>query len=151
MTSIALKQFTAPDGSYTWFDVLLEDGDLAADAGLESAIVLSLFLDRQAEADDVTDDNDKRGWWADGIDGDDDRIGSRLWLLQREKTTTEVLRRAEEYAEEALEWLVEDGVAKSVSSTAERVGLGMLQLTVQIQRPDGRRYQNAWEVQLNAL
>jgi len=148
---IALKQFTSNDGNYSWFDVLLEDGDLVTDAGLESAVVLSLFLDRRAENDDVIDGDDKRGWWADGIDGDGDLIGSRLWQLSRAKTRADVLPLAEEFAEEALEWMLEDGVAKSVTATAERIGQSTLKLTIMIQRPEGGPWSRAWEIQLDGI
>ena len=143
--TIALKHFTSEGGSQSWFDVLLKDGDLVTDEGLESAIVLSLFIDRKAEADDVTDDDDKRGWWADGIDGDDDLIGSRLWLLERSKTESSIPSSAELYAEEALEWMLEDGVAKSVTASARRIDK-MLALEIHVRRPDGREWNNVWEV-----
>jgi len=146
---IALKQFTLPDGSATWFDVLLENGDLATDEGLESAVILSLFLDRRAEPDDVTDDDDKRGWWADKLDGDP--IGSRLWLLSRSKTLNDVLRQAEEFAEEALAWLIEDNVAHAVQASATRVGSHTLSLRILIERQSGERWDNTWELQLNGL
>jgi len=148
---ISLKQFTASDGSSAWFDVLLEDGDLATDSGLEAAVVLSLFLDRRAEPDDVTDDDNKRGWWADGLDGDGDLIGSRLWLLNRAKTVADVPGKAEEYADEALAWMVEDQVAKSVQTSAQRVGDTTLQLNVVITRQSGGRWEKTWEVRINAL
>jgi phage gp46-like protein len=78
---------------------------LTQDEGLETAVLLSLFSDRIARQDDVLPSgDDRRGWWADAyaeIEGD--AWGSRLWLLSREKQTASVLRRAEEYASEALQ------------------------------------------------
>lgn len=79
-------------------DCGMEAGDLVAENTLRTAVILSLFLDRRADDDDVLPNgsNDRRGWWADtvapmteyGIGGglaSGDRIGSRLWLLSREK------------------------------------------------------------------
>ncbi len=123
-------------------DITVSGGDLTRDMGLETAVVLSLFLDREAHADDALPDGsaDRRGWWADAYAGQaGDRIGSRLWLLSREKQLPSVLARAKEYAEEALAWLVEDGVARSVEVTAEWTKPGMLGLLVRIKRPDGAR------------
>jgi phage gp46-like protein len=152
VTDIALRPL---DERLSGFDVALDAADLATDAGLETAVILSLFVDRRAEPDDALPDGgeDRRGWWADawpGVEGD--RIGARLWLLAREKETLATLRRAEEYAEEALAWLIEDGVARRVGVTAERVRAGLLGLSVEIQRPDGAaaRWQRTWEVQLSA-
>ena len=104
-------------GELPRFDWARAGNQLDIDDGLESAIIISLFTDRRAAADDVIPDGtaNRRGWWADAyaaIDGD--QIGSRLWLLFREKDTVEVVVRAREYVQEALAWLLDDGVASQV-------------------------------------
>lgn len=117
---------------------------LAIDNGLETAVLISLFSDRLAEADDGV--TDRRGWWGDllaEIPGD--RIGSRLWLLAREKQLTSVLNRAADYGREALQWLVDDGVARSVEVTAEKAGEGILGLDVVIVRPDSSNVRYRFE------
>src|SRR4051812_11864908 len=79
-------------------DVALIDSDLASDAALETAVMLSLFLDRRAQPDDAPpsgDPNDRRGWWADQFaDTEGDLVGSRLWLLDRSKLTGDTRRDA---------------------------------------------------------
>ena len=80
--------------------------------------------------------DDRRGWWADAYPAiAEDRIGSRLWLLSREKQLPSVLARAREYAEEALAWMVEDGVAEAVEVEASWVRSGLLGLLIRIVRP----------------
>lgn len=119
-------------------DIAVEANDVARDEGLETAVLLSLFLDRRAEERDPLPDEqtDWRGWWADALPVvDGDRIGSRLWLLARAKQTTETLSRAQEYAAEALAWLTEDLVAEKVEVSASYPRGGMLGLTVSIYRP----------------
>jgi len=122
-------------------DIKFENEDLIREGGLDSAVYLSLFLDRHAEDDDVLDDpNDKRGWWADQINTDGDKIGSRLWLLERSKTTQDTLNKAKEYAEESLEWMTDSGVAEKITVKAERFGTqgnDRLGLTVKIFKKDG--------------
>lgn len=111
---------------------------LAGDDGLETAVVLSLFTDRRAEPDDALPgrDDDRRGWWGDAFpDVPGDRIGSRLWLLGREKQTVATLVRAQHYAQEALAWLVADGIARSVDVIASIPRNGVLGLEVAISRP----------------
>lgn len=49
----------------------------------------------------------------------------------------DVLLRAEEYAREALAWLVEDGIAADVSVSVSRLGLDKMVIETQITRPDG--------------
>lgn len=121
-------------------DLTLAGLDLATDEGLESAVIISLFTDRRAAPDDVLPEglDDRQGWWGDTFaDVDGDQIGSRLWLLRRAKRTVESQRKAIEYVQEALAWLVEDGVAASTSTTAEWLGDSGLALTVAIVRPAG--------------
>ena len=50
-----------------------------------------------------------------------------------------MLERARHYAEEALAWLVEDGVATAVSVTASSPRPGWLSLTVTISLRDGSK------------
>lgn len=132
-------------------DLSLDGRQLALDDGLESAVIISLFSDRRAEADDDLPQpgGELRGWWGDfaaSVEGD--RIGSRLWLLSREKELSAVCVRAKTYAEEALAWLIEDGVASSVLVTSEIVGPGVLGLGVDIHRPEGParlRFDYVWK------
>ena len=119
--------------------------DLTSDEGLETAVIISLFSDRRAKPDDPLPDpnnSDRRGWWGDlaSPDVEGDQIGSRLWLLERSKTLDFVLVQAKEYAQEALQWLIEDGVAARVVAETERQndpGEDRLALKVEIHKPDG--------------
>jgi phage gp46-like protein len=118
-------------------DWLMVGPEFDPDDGLQTAVVISLFTDRRAEPDDeLPSGDDRRGWWGDTfaeIEGD--KIGSRLWLLSREKQLASVLNRAREYSLEALQWLIDDGVASSINIEAEIVRPGMLGLSVEIKRP----------------
>ena len=125
-------------------------GLLEAEAGLETAVLLSLFTDRRAaDSDELpAGETDPRGWWGEVFaEADDPPLGSRLWLLAREKQTTEVLARARLYAEEALEWLVADKVARSLSVATEWIGRGVMSIDVKITRPGGAgsRFAFIWQ------
>ena len=125
-------------------DIQLSGPSLAEDDGLQTAVLHSLFTDARARPGDPLPVNaqlagtpDRRGWWGDSyspIPGD--RYGSRLWLLHREKQLASVVERAREYALEALQWLIEDGVARAVNVTAEVVRTGVLGLSIEIVRSD---------------
>lgn len=142
-------------------DCGMEAGDLVAEGSLRTAVILSLFLDRRANDDDIlpNDSDDRRGWWADtvapmtdyGIGGGSasgDHIGSRLWLLSREKQLAGVLERARHYAEEALTWLVEDGVATAVQVTATNPRQGWLVLEVTVTLSDTSEYRDTFPLSL---
>lgn len=105
---------------------------------LTRAVIVSLFSWRKAEADDnPTQDN---GWWGDSFPTtQNDRIGSRLYLLSREKLTNKTALKAREYISQALQWLVDDGVAVRVDVTAERTGISTLSASVVISQKDGNR------------
>lgn len=101
---------------------------------LPRAVINSLFSWRRAESDDILPGTSRYGWWADTYDDDGEKFGSRLWLLSRSKTTEEVTLLAREYAQEALQWLIDDGVATEVNVTAERGEWGRLDLSVEVVR-----------------
>ncbi|SLN77621.1 phage GP46 family protein [Oceanibacterium hippocampi] len=138
------------DGATLRGDLAREGRGLRLDGGLRTAVVLSLFTDARARADDTPPGGpaDRRGWWGDLLLGPGDRIGSRLWLLDREKILPSTLARARRYAEEALAWLVEDGIARRVTVAAEVARGDALALTVRIERPDGStldyRFDRLW-------
>jgi phage gp46-like protein len=114
-------------------DLVMRDGALVSDddQALTTAVLLSLHTDRRVEASEVPAGVDRGGWWGDAYRRiDDDVEGSRLWLLKGAAATTETLRRAEQYAEEALAWLVEDNVADVVAATAEYVRPDLLGLVI---------------------
>lgn len=136
-------------------DFNLADDDLVTDPGLRTAILLSLFTDRRSEdGDDLpVGATDRRGWWADEFnDVAGDKFGSRLWLLARSKREASVLVRAQDYALEALKWLIDDRVALSVDVEAEFLSQGPgLGLTVTVVRPTKDRavykFGSKWDVE----
>lgn len=116
-------------------DLVVEGGLVQMDAGLRTAILISLFSDARADEADAlpTDDGDRRGWWADTFaDIDGDRIGSRLWLLSRSKQTDETLELARSYARDALGWMIDDGIASSVVVSAAWHAIGVMRLDVDL-------------------
>jgi phage gp46-like protein len=133
-------------------DVVLDEaGDLGSDEGMRTAVALSLLSDRRALPDDELPGggNDRRGWWADALaETQGDQFGSRLWLLGREKDLESVRDRAETYARESLEWLLEDKVAADLEVTAATVANDTLQIRVVVIRGDGSRlaeqFQYVW-------
>lgn len=116
---------------------------------LPRAVIISLFTWGRAKADDQLPGTDRMGWWGDSFAlVPNDRIGSRLWLLARSSITTRTVSLAKEYAQEALAWLVKDGVASKVTVLAERQGLSQIALACQIVKGNGNtvdiRFNNAW-------
>lgn len=146
MTDIAL----AWDSPRWRADVSIVAGDLSRDDGLRTAVILSLFTDAPARDDDVLPPGaDRRGWWGDALATIPGTVtGSRLWLLSRSKQLASVLERARGYATEALQWLVDDGIASDVDVVASVPRDGVLGLSIAITRPAGpgrQVYDFLWE------
>jgi phage gp46-like protein len=140
-------------------DWLMDPPGLETDRDLETAVILSLFTDASAHVEDVIPDmtDDRRGWWGNsGPVGDqaappEGAMGSRLWLLAREKSTDLTRRRAIQYAAEALGWITADGVAARVDVQARYLDAdgfppGFLGMRIRILRWDGTVYDSrfAW-------
>ena len=122
---------------------------------LTRAVIISLFTWRRANPDDELPGQDRMGWWGDTFPTEqNDKIGSRLWLLTREKLTNQTLVRAQEYAKEALQWMLDDGVATRIDVVAEREGIDRLNLGISIYRTTGKpvelRFSDFWNA-LNAV
>ncbi|WP_019646056.1 phage GP46 family protein [Novispirillum itersonii] len=116
-------------------------GDFDGDNVLHSAVIQSLFTWRRAlDSDILPPDQDRMGWWGDEFGAvQNDKMGSRLWLLRREKITEETLKRVKIYTEEALKWMIEDGVASSINVFVERDASNKdrVNLLISIAKPDG--------------
>ena len=130
-----------PEGVLT-ADFTLQAADLALDTTLETAVLVSLFTDRRAP-DDYTlpdGDDDRRGWWADAYpEIPDDQYGSRLWLLAWRKQDEATRLLAQQWAAEALQWLVDDGLATVVEVEAFYPRPLLLGLRMTIIEPSGQR------------
>jgi phage gp46-like protein len=145
MTDVALRY----DQNRFVFDLEIENGDLKIDYGLETAVWISLFSDRRATRDDPIPDTmivRLRGWWAD-VAGEitTDLIGSKLWLLIREKVVEKIVEKARHYAEEALQWLIDDDIAETVLVEAFLSGRDILGLNVVVTKTDGAKEAMSYE------
>lgn len=113
-------------------DWLLAPPDLDGSRQLVTAVACALFTHRTARDDDPLPvaGGSRRGWWADhqaAVIWQGWPIGSRLWLLSREKQTELTRGRAEEYIREALDPFVTIGLVAGYDLTVawfapERLG-----------------------------
>lgn len=118
---------------------------LVDDQDLYTAVLISMFTDAAASADDVIPDGsgDPRGWWGDAA------IGSKLWLLARSKATPDIPAKVRTCIADALQWLVDDGVVAAIDITTEWTKPNMLGAQVIFRRQDGTRaalnFSRLWE------
>lgn len=142
-----------------------ETGDLAIDlarsdlqcaAAIETAVIICLMTDRRVEPSELPEGESNRGWPGDAFDllPGEVPLGSKLWLLRRRALTgpdgasIEIL--AADYAREALQTLIDQGVAvrAEVSATRDET-CNRLDLDVALYGRDGaqiyhRRFDDLW-------
>jgi phage gp46-like protein len=117
---------------------------------LETAVLISLFTDAPATPDDnlptTFTGGDPRGWWADTYSAFEDPslaaipndvTGSKLWQVTLRPRNQDTLNWAQNAAAVALNWMIVDGVAASVSVQPYFVGQAGIGLVVTITEPDG--------------
>jgi phage gp46-like protein len=153
----------ADDDTFTFDLALTPSGaDLLSDGTLRTPVSLSLFTDALAAADDIlpAGDGDRRGTWMDGtLDASPvtDHMGSRDWLYARAKATNETRLGLIASAEDALAWMVEDGIAASVAVTAAFQGLDRILRTIVVNRlgpggkPVSETYTTLWQASAGAF
>lgn len=137
-------------------DIVIESDTIQLDDGLESAVIISLFSDARARDDDdmAGASKDRRGWWGDTYaDNPGTQIGSRLWLRRRNSVNNRLLADVQADAQDALQWLVDDGVASAVNVATERFGVNGVRLSVEIVRPSAisPRWFRTWEMYRNGI
>lgn len=118
---------------------------------LTRAVVISLFTWRRAKPDDETDV--PMGWWGDTWPvAQNDRYGSRLWLLQRKKLTNQTALEARTYIREALQWMLEDGLVLRIDLIIQRTGINELGNSITLWRngePTTISFDDLWSAIIN--
>lgn len=103
------------------FDIGIDPatGDFFLTDGFDTAITMSLFCERRADASEVPTAELRRGWWGNEVGPEGFEIGSKLWLTYQSRKTQATLNLVIDYARTALKWLVDDGHLVSVDVDAK--------------------------------
>ena len=84
---------------------------------------------------------DKNKWWA------YPEFGSELWQLrQTGKIDDNTVGTVRQMVLDALQWLIDDGLAKKIDCTAERNGKSRIDYRVIVTKPDGNdiKVEDSW-------
>lgn len=119
-------------------------GGLVAANPLRTAVILLLFSDRRAEAEDLRFEHrgDRRGWPGDGFDVDrsagEAPLGSLLWLFRRDVLLDNTGLEIEAEVQRALQPLIRQGAVVRIDAkaTVEKAE-GRVNMTVQLYGRDG--------------
>jgi len=112
---IDIKVFFNISNYGEWCDVVIENGDLIKEDGFETAILISLFSDAYVKEPGKLF-REKRGWWAEKLFNKEN--GSKWWILERSNITRQTLRLMEQYGKDALQWMIDDGIAVKIEDLA---------------------------------
>jgi len=140
--------------SHDW-DLEFTGKDLTLGDDLETAVIISLltWARRAAEDPDPVPNGDPMGWWADEtLEPPGDFVGSKWWLAARSKITPDLFLQLTQWGAEALDWMIQDQVAESVTVTPEASSTrDRVDISVTIQKPGGLsssyRYELNWQAQ----
>lgn len=113
-------------------DLIIENNDFTSDDTINTSIELSITKKRY---DKTTSQN---GWAAEKILPSDRQQGSRLYLVMQQPITDQSTNLVNKYVYEALEWLIEDKVAESISVSSERVDTNRIDFSVTITKPNDK-------------
>lgn len=143
-----LKLFFDTYGKEEWADIKKENGDFVRENGLETAVLLSLKLNARVDEKKSYKNN---GFWAESLIGYN--IGSKLWLLNRNKITKDTLRLYEQYSKEALKWMIDEGISEKIEVAAlKSKRYNGINVYIAIYRPTGEiekfKYIEKWSSQI---
>lgn len=101
-------------------DLTLNDRGLPTNTSqdaLKSAVLLSIFPHARNEDAPFLQ---QRGWWGDALLPEEgDSYGSQLWIYERQLITDNTAKLFKNVLENALAWLIDDGVVDSIDIETE--------------------------------
>lgn len=126
------------------FDLNVVDSVFETVDGFETAIIISLLTDARAASSVVQSPSRRRGWVGNILTADTGRqLGSTLWTFEQARLTDATLNDMSVAAQESLNWMVEDGIAKAVSAVAIQNGTRSVIINVSIATIEGKQEQHA--------
>ena len=115
-------------------DIIYENGQPIMDTALYNAFSISLYTDV--------------GYWGNLVfEKENEKLGSDYAEITRLPITVANLNRMEESAESALQWLIDEGVAKSVAADIRNPFSDRIEPAITITQPNGNvsKYSTNWD------
>ena len=124
---------TRPENGYFDFDIAA-NGDVVQVDFFDTAIMVSIYEEKRAGAEEVPLPEQRRGWIGNESTPDFER-GSKIWLYEQSRLTREVINNIISAANESLAWLVSQGFALRVQSDVNLIN-GQVFLIIDLKRPE---------------
>lgn len=100
-----------------YFDLFFDGGDLLTGESLENAVIISIGSISRLAGREFTAELHDDGWWGESTN-EDDSWGAELQALVPGKSVPNVELRARQSVQEALKWIVDDGIAEKIDVSA---------------------------------
>jgi len=131
------------------YDISIVDGDFESVDGFDTAILMSLFIDKRANQAEVSESSLRRGWIGNEQNDDEDyEVGSKLWLLDQARLNQDSVNRAIDFTRDGFIWMIEDSQVKDVQVTGQEFHPTNISVTVSFVRFDNTTFNkqfNLWE------
>lgn len=120
------------------FDITFENGDFKSTDGLDTAIIMSLFVDKRATEDEMPDASLRRGWIGNELNSNIDyEIGSKLWLLDQSRVVQKTVNDSESYVADGVSHFIDDSIAKQIDVSSTSSGSN-IEINIEFTRDDNQ-------------
>ncbi len=110
--------FLQDDGA--WDLELDTDGDLKGSNSIDTAVLMSLFTDKRASSDEISEPGQRRGWFGNLFNDDITyEIGSLIWLYSNQgRLDDELVNNLNDKALDSLNWMITDNVVNDIKANS---------------------------------
>jgi len=102
----------AQNASNKWQVAFGDDGDFETVQGFDTALQMSILSEKRASADEVPTPQLRRGWV--GNEDQEFPIGSKVWLVDQSRRTSDTLNDLKTYAENGLQWFIDEDLLDEI-------------------------------------
>lgn len=124
--------------------VLDENGDIKNGDFFDTSLIISIYGERRALANEMPVAELRRGWI--GNESNDYENGSKLWLYEQSRLTRAIINKIESEAANSVQWLIDDGFCDDIEVTSiiTQSGIG-LQLNIERNNSKVSKFFQLWE------
>ncbi len=134
-----------------WDFEISQIGDFELDNGLQTPILISLLSNARADASEIPIVEFRDGWYGNLIWNQNGyQQGSKLWLLYQSRLTQQIMLRAKNYTEIALNWMLEDGLLKNLTVDVVQNDSTSVTITIKSDTSENIKVNFDYQVQLAA-
>jgi phage gp46-like protein len=113
-----IKDFKLVETPNKYYDLQINNGQVSQVETLETAILMSIFMEKRASETQVPIPEYRSGWWGNTLNSDNYEIGSLFWLSKQRRLTNVTSEFIRDTLKKSLQWLIDD---KFVSTLVVRV------------------------------